>query len=70
MKATVKQDHSGPFVTLKADSQGEETGVGLIPEIVSMGTLSQNRGRVLVSVRNITNQPVSLKPCMVIGPPL
>lgn len=38
-----------------------------VPKIVSTKVLLRSGGRIHVSVQNVTSQPVSLKPHMVIG---
>uniref|UniRef100_A0A8C5QJQ2 Gypsy retrotransposon integrase-like protein 1 n=1 Tax=Leptobrachium leishanense TaxID=445787 RepID=A0A8C5QJQ2_9ANUR len=68
--ASVKLNGSqpGPYVVLGTDfDHGSETGVEVIPEIISRKALKRTRGRVSVSVCNVTDSPVVLKARMPIG---
>lgn len=64
MKAIVKLslDQPRPFVVLEAKPLEEDNGIELVLEVVSSKALL----RIPVSVRNVTSQPVILKPRMVI----
>uniref|UniRef100_A0A8C5WE77 ribonuclease H n=1 Tax=Leptobrachium leishanense TaxID=445787 RepID=A0A8C5WE77_9ANUR len=63
-RASVKLNGSqpGPYVVLETDfNHGSEAGVEVIPEIISTRALKRTRGRVSVSVCNVSDSPVVLK---------
>uniref|UniRef100_A0A8C5LMT5 ribonuclease H n=1 Tax=Leptobrachium leishanense TaxID=445787 RepID=A0A8C5LMT5_9ANUR len=69
-RASVKLNGSqpGPYVVLETDfNHGSEAGVEVIPEIISTKALKRTRGRVSVSVCNVSDSPVVLKARMPIG---
>uniref|UniRef100_A0A8C5QDK8 Uncharacterized protein n=1 Tax=Leptobrachium leishanense TaxID=445787 RepID=A0A8C5QDK8_9ANUR len=69
-RASVKLNGSqpGPYVVLETDfNHGSEAGVEVILEIISTKALKRTRGRVSVSVCNVSDPPVVLKARMPIG---
>uniref|UniRef100_A0A8C5MY14 ribonuclease H n=1 Tax=Leptobrachium leishanense TaxID=445787 RepID=A0A8C5MY14_9ANUR len=60
-RASVKLNGSqpGPYVVLETDfNHGSEAGVEVIPEIISIKALKRTRGKVSVSVCNVSDSPV------------
>ncbi|XP_040195270.1 LOW QUALITY PROTEIN: uncharacterized protein LOC120928229 [Rana temporaria] len=69
-RASVKLNWSqpGPYVVLETDPRNMmRSGVELVPEIISTRALQRARGRVSVSVCNVSDSPVTLKARMPIG---
>ena len=69
-RASVKLNWSqpGPYVVLETDPRNmKRSGVELVPEIISTRALQRARGRVSVSVCNVSDSPVTLKARMPIG---
>lgn len=60
----------GLFVVLKADSQGEDTGVKLILEVILTKALQRSHGKVCASVQNNTSLPVRLKGQVIAATPI
>lgn len=57
----------GPFIILEVDDKEVDTGLEIIPEVVSSKVLQRSHGKILVSVYNETASPVKMSARMLLG---
>lgn len=69
VKATVKLkwDQPGPFVVLETDEKARTRGLEMVPELVPTRDLYRRRKRVPIRLKNMTDQPIMLRPWMLVG---
>lgn len=69
MKATMKLrwDQLGPFIVLETDEKVREKGLEMVPELVPTRDLYRRRRKMPIRLKNVTDQPITLRPRMLVG---